>query len=710
MAILENIRKRTTVLILIIGMALFAFVISGVFTSNDFAGGAKMGSAVAEVNGESISIDDFRKEVETASRRFGPSFSSTQLVNQVYDQQIRKTILDQQFEDLGIEVESDQIIDFVRTSGYAQIPEFQDENGIFNAEVFRSTIADWSVNDPLRYDAWLQDEQRIIQLAKERLYFNLIKGGVGATLTEGEFDYQMANEKVDIQYVRVPYNSIADSTIQVSKSDIQAFVSNHQEDFKQEKARDIRFVYFEEKASAEDEKAVEDAITALLSDTVEYVQESNSTDTIPGFRNTQDMAAFLDRNSDTKYDTIYQPKTALPAIAADTLMALAIGEIYGPYRDGDFFRVSKVMDKKPEGSVKSSHILFAYEGAQRAGANVTRTKEEAEAAANDMLTEARKADANFATLARENSDDPTAVQRSGDIGYYTLADIGLAENYRNFLFEHDLDEIGMVETPFGFHIIKIDDKQDLVQVATLSREVAPSEETINTLFTDATKFEMASIDAEPENFGTIAAESSYTTRPVNRIKEMDENLPGLSSQRGIVQWAFNDDTEVGDIKRFNVNNGYAVVQLVKKYKEGLMSPEDASTAALPRIRKELKAEQIIAANQNKSMEAIASDNSVAQSNASALTMKSPTLPGAGREPLVVGTAFALAQDGTSGLIKGETGVFKIKVTKREVAPNVDNFSTYANTLRTNAANRVNGEVFNALKEGAEIEDKRATFY
>ncbi|MGB5357520.1 MAG: SurA N-terminal domain-containing protein, partial [Eudoraea sp.] len=66
MAILENIRKRTTVLILIIGMALFAFVISGIFTSNDMAGG-KVGSSVGEINGEEISIDQFRRKVERAS-------------------------------------------------------------------------------------------------------------------------------------------------------------------------------------------------------------------------------------------------------------------------------------------------------------------------------------------------------------------------------------------------------------------------------------------------------------------------------------------------------------------------------------------------------------------------------------------------------------------------------------------------------------------
>jgi len=707
MAILENIRKRTTVLILIIGLALFAFVISGVFSSNNFAGGGKVGSAVAEVNGESISIDDFRRQVETASRQFGPNFSSTQLVNTVYDREVRKTILNQQFEDLGIDVESDQIIEFVKTSGYAQIPDFLDENGIFNEDVFKSAIADWKVNDPLRYEAWLQDEQAIIEAAKERLYFNLIKGGVGATLTEGEFDYKLANEKVDIQYVRVPYTSIADSTIEVSKSEIQAYISNHQKEFEQERARDVRFIYFEEKPSAEDENAVKEAITSLLGDTVEYNEDNDTTDTIPGFRSTTDMAAFLDRNSDTKYDTIYKRKNELPAIAADTLMAMSVGEVYGPYKDGNFFKVSKVMDRKANGTVKASHILFTWEGAERANPSITRTKEEAEAKAKEILAEAKKEGAIFTSLAREHSDGPSAP-RGGDLGYFEEG--VMADEFNDFCFGNPVGTIGLVETQFGFHVIKVDDKQDVLRVATLSREIEPSEETINTLFTNATKFEMSALDAEPENFGDIARESSYTVRPVNKIKEMDENLPGLGSQRSIVQWAFNEETSVGDIRRFNVNNGYAVVQLTKKYKKGLMTPEDASATALPEIRKELKAERIMAANQGKAMDAIASDNNVSLSSATSVTLKAPTLAGAGREPLVVGTAFALNQDQTSGLIKGESGVYMVKVTKKEDAPAMENFSTYANSLRTSAANRVNTGVYNALKDKAEIEDNRAVFY
>ncbi|NDV44268.1 peptidylprolyl isomerase [Flagellimonas sediminis] len=706
MAILESIRKRTTVLILIIGLALFAFVISGVFKSDGFGGG-KVGSSVAEVNGEDISIEDFRSKVETASRSYPPSFTSMQLVNMVYDQEVRKAILNQQFQDLGIDVESDQIIEFVKTSGYAQIPDFQDENGIFNEEVFKNAIADWRANDPLRYDAWLQDEKAIIEAAKERMYFNLIKGGVGATLAEGKFDYKLANDKVDMQFVRIPYVSIPDSTIEVSKEQIQAYIDDHKALFEQNVARDIRFVFFEEKPSATDESNVKAEITALLDDTVEYSQGSDSYDTVPGFRTTKDMVAFLDRHSDTKFDTIYKAKNELPSSVADTLMAMGVGEIYGPYKDGDYYKLSKVMGKKPNGTVKASHILISWAGAERVSPTVTRTKEEAEAKAKELLAEAKKEDAVFTALARDNSDGPSAP-RGGDLGYFQEGI--MADAFNDFCFNNAVGTIGLVETQFGYHIIKVDDKQDIIQVATLARELEPSEETINAIFTDATKFEMASMDSEPENFGDIARESSFTVRPVNKIGEMDENLPGLGAQRSVVQWAFNEDTNVGDIRRFNVTNGYAVVQLTKKYKKGLMSTEDASVMALPEIRKEIKAERIIAANKGKALETIASDNNVSLSTASAVTIKSPTLPGAGREALVVGTAFALDQGQTSNLIEGETGVFMVKVTKKEAAPEVDNFTTYANSLRSSAAARVNGAVYNALKDKAEIEDNRGIFY
>ena len=130
MAILENIRKRTTVLILIIGLALFAFVISDVLTRGGM-GGPKMGSSVGEVNGEPISIEEFRKSMEVASNQ--SQATSTQIVNAVWDREVRTAILNQQFEELGLEIESDQVLELIRNNpNFAQNPQFLDENGFFD--------------------------------------------------------------------------------------------------------------------------------------------------------------------------------------------------------------------------------------------------------------------------------------------------------------------------------------------------------------------------------------------------------------------------------------------------------------------------------------------------------------------------------------------------------------------------------------------------
>ena len=706
MAILENIRKRTTVLILIIGLALFAFVISGVFTSGDLGGG-KVGSSIAEINGEEISIDDFRQKIDIASRRSAPNTSTMQTVNQVWDQEVRNTILGQQLDGLGIDIEQDQIMNYIGTlPGYSQSPQFQNESGVFDQNKFREFISDLKINNPAQYDLWLQDEKSIIQSAKQQTYFNLIKAGVGATLKEGELDYRLANDKIDIKYVRIPFTSIADTTIIVSKSEIQTYINAHKEDFKQEPARDIQFVYFEEKPSAADEKAVEDAITKLMDDTVEYNAQSDKNDTLRGFRATTDVAAFLDRNSDVKFDTIYKAKKELPAKFADTLMTLQVGELYGPYRDGDFFKVSKMVDRKADGSVKASHILIGYEGAERANPDVKRTKEEAEVEAKRLLREARKKDAKFVELARDNSDGPSAPN-GGDLGYFQEG--RMVPKFNDFAFGNKVGAIGLVETDFGFHVIKVDDKEDIVQIATLAREIEPSEETVNTLFTDATKFEMESISSE-KAFSDLAKESEYAVRPVNKIKATDENLPGLSAQRSIVQWAFREDTKLGEIKRFDLASGYAVAQLTKTYDEGLMSVEDASPTVLPKIRKERKATQIISANKGKSIDDLAKDNGVSASTATALTVKSPTIPGSGSEPAIVGTAFAMQEGATSELLEGNSGIFMLTVTKKIAAPKLDNYSTYATAVKTTRESQVNTAVYNALMEASEIEDQRAVFY
>ncbi|MGA9237630.1 peptidylprolyl isomerase [Robiginitalea sp.] len=706
MAILEKIRKRTTVLILIIGLALFAFVISGIFTGPGL-GGTKVGSAVGEVNGEAISIDEFRQKMEFASGQFGDQATSTQIVNTVWDREIRSTVLKQQFEELGLDIEQDQIMELIRNNpSFTQNPQFLDENGFFDETAFRNFIADLRINAPQQYNLWLENERALIESAKEQRYFDLIGAGVGATLKEGELEYHLANDRVDIRYVRVPYSSIPDSTVNISKEEIAAYIKEHEDDFQQEASRDIRYVYFEEKASQADEAAIVTAMTELLGDRMEYLEEYDSTATIPGFRNTPDVAAFLDRYSDTKYDTLYKAASELPAQYADTIFSLNSGEVYGPYRDGNYYRVTRMIDRKPAGSVKASHILITWQGAERANPEITRTREEAAEKAEELLEEAQKDDVIFAELARDNSDGPSGP-RGGDLGYFEEGI--MTPKFNDFAFGNPVGTIGLVETEFGYHIVRVDDKRDMVRIANFSRMIEPSEETVNTLFTEATTFEMAVTD-DKKGYAEKAAENNYQVRPVNKLKAMDENLPGLGAQRRIVQWAFNEETAVGDVRRFDLNNGYAIAQLTATHREGLMPVEDASVQVLPILRKQRKAEQIISGNQGKSMEEIASANGVSVASASALNAKSPTIAGAGREPMVVGTAVIMDAGKTSNLIEGESGVFKFEVTAKEEAPTMENYAPYALNLQNGLRGRVSSEVYNALKEKAEIEDNRSVFY
>lgn len=706
MAVLEKIRQRTTVLILIIGMALFAFVISGVFT-NSGASGPTAGSAIGSVNGEDISVDEFRQKLEGAAQRSGANATTVQLVNQVWNSELRATLLGQQIENLGISVEGDQIMNFIKnTPTYSQQPLFQDQNGVFSESVFIASVADWKVNNPERYALWLEDEAVIMQSAKEQMYFNLIKGGLSTTLEEGAFDYRLSNDKIDISYVRMPFSAVPDSTISVSASEIEAYIKEYPAMFKQEPARDVRLVYFEEKASAADEAAVKASILSLLSDSEVYNEQTDSTEKVSGFVSSKDMAAFLERHSDETFDTIYKTNNQIVSSFRDSITGLNIGEIFGPYKEDNAFKVSKLTGKKTNGAVKASHILIAYVGAERVSPAVTRTKDEARTKANELLREARKTATVFAELARDNSDGPTAT-RGGDLGFFQEG--SMTPKFNDFVFSNKVDAIGLVETEFGFHIVRVDDKQDIFQIATLSRDIEASEETVNEIFTQATKFEMDVVNA-PKEFVAIAKNENYDVKTVDKLLVMDENLPGLSAQRSIVQWAFNEDSDLGAIKRFNVNSGYVVVQLTARYRSGTMTVADASRIALPAIRKEKKAAWIIKNKGAQNIEDFAASSGQSVETASALNLKNPTIPGAGSEPFVVGKAFNLSAGETSSLLVGETGVYLVKLTQKNEAVTLDNYSTYAASLNANIQNGGFFSSYNALKEVAEIEDNRAVFY
>ena len=334
----------------------------------------------------------------------------------------------------------------------------------------------------------------------------------------------------------------------------------------------------------------------------------------------------------------------------------------------------------------------------------TQTETEAKATADSLLAVLKKDRSKFPEFVKEFSSDQGSVENEGRYDWHPYNT--MVEEFNNFEFEGKVGDIGVVKTIFGFHIIEIEgqkDKKRAVKVGTISRKIEPSEATINKVFRDASKFE---VDVVKNDFQELATESNYTVRPINGIKVLDENISGLGSQRQIVRWAFNADTEIGDISRFSIPSGYAIVQVVAKHDKGLMAVEDASATVLPIIRKEKKAQIIKNRNTTSTLEDVAAAENTSVKSASAITMKSPTISGAGREPMVVGAAFGLEEGEVSGLIEGERGVYMVQVTKVTPAVELDNYQAAANRVEQRKTSAVNSKVFNALKAAADIEDDR----
>jgi len=364
----------------------------------------------------------------------------------------------------------------------------------------------------------------------------MVKAGLVGTVAEGELEHNLLGNKVDLKLVQIPYTSIVDSTVAVSKSEISSYIKDHKDQFTVEASRDIKYVEFKETASVEDENTIKGQLTYLLKNREEYNATTKETETITGFVKASNSEAFVNANSDIKFDARFVFKSGLPKVAADAIYNLNIGETYGPYKDGAYYKLSKLVAvKQIPDSAKVRHILIPFLGARSAGPDVTKTEEQAKATA-DSLTKILKGNrSKFSEFVKSFSSDQGSVNKEGRYDWHPYNT--MVPEFNAFEFEGKKGDLGVVKTAFGFHIIEIEgqkNKSKAVQVATIARKIEPSEATVDKVFRDASNFE---INAGKKDFEEVAKASNYSVRPVNDIKILDENIPGVGSQRPIVRWA-----------------------------------------------------------------------------------------------------------------------------------------------------------------------------
>ena len=685
MAVLSKIRQRTGLLIIVIGFCLLAFLVGDAFQSGTFGSDA---NEIGSVNGTDIPTQEFLQKVAMAEKQ-GQGISNTQAFNSTWEQEVRSIILSEEFEKLGLKVGDEQFINVIKQNpNFAQNPQFLNAAGLFDENKFKEFLK--SIKNAPNQEQWLQwkaFEGNIEKYTVEQMYNTMIKSGVYTTKAEGKLAYKLEADKVDFDYVMVPFSSINDDQVKVTDAEIIDFMKKSPKKYKSDNTTSIDFVLFENKPSKEDELAMSSKINELKTK----------------FDSVSNVGKFVNENSDIKFDSTYLAKKDLPLEFQEQLFNLPAGSVFGPYVHNGHQCLSRMIGRKANATAKASHILLAYKGAPQSAA--TRTKEEAQALANSLLAQAKANPDGFGMLAMTNSDDPGSKNNGGE--YDNITPGQMVPTFNDFVFNNPVGSIGVVETDFGFHVIKVSGKNDAVLMGTVAQKIQPSDATIDATYTKASQFESDAL--ENKDFAALAKKSGVEVVNANNIKAFDEYVQGLGSQREIVRWSFSSDTDINSVKRFETTQGFVIAKLKDKNETGLLPIELAKQSVEPLLKNKKKAELIKKKMNGNTLESIAKSSGASVLPATGVSLKTPVIPNIGSEPKVVGKAFNLASGKTSEIIEGNAGMYMIKGKSVIKAADLPSYTTYINQDRTQNQSYSVSKAYTALKDKAEIKDNRGNF-
>ncbi|RBW62357.1 peptidylprolyl isomerase [Tenacibaculum sp. E3R01] len=704
MAILSKIRERSMFLILVIGLALFAFVLDP-STISDFFNASKV-NEVGDVNGESISRQEFAEALDAYKKQTGNRVSEMQAAKTVWNNLLRQKIYKSQLEEAGITVGEADIMQALFDSPTVQGDQRFQTSGIFDKSKLKEHLATIKDANNDEWRAWQNYMVSLRDNLEKTTYDNLVSSGLGASLKEGEGQYLTENTKVSGKYVYVPYTSIADSTVTVKKSDVKAYIESHKNQYQVEASRDVKFVKFDIVPTLEDEEAIRAEVAKLIEDS----EDPNNRNILKGLKNTTDYVAFLeDAKSDISLDDNFKFKAQVPQGIADKLFEGKEGEVFGPYKDNDYFKLSKItkITQLPD-SVQSRHILIPFIGANPSGYEPTKNEADAKIMADSLLTVLKADSSKFEDLAKELSSDKGSADKGGFYDWFGYN--RMVPEFRDFAFEGKKGDMGVVKTVFGFHIIKIENQknfQPAMKLATFGKKIEASEATENTIFQNAETFALNLTNGK--KYIDLVKEKSLTSLPAVGLKVLDENVPGIGNERAIITWAFGKDVEVGNFKRFDVDGGYVVVMLTDKTSKGLMSVDKAVQSVRPIILNEKKAEMISSKMSGATLEDIAKSSGQTIRGAVDVNLQSPSLSGVGYEPKIIGAMINAKENKVYTKVVGDRGVYAFVTEKKELPTALPNYDTYRKRIANNRKNKT-FQMYEAVKKAADINDSVGSFY
>ncbi len=699
MSVLQKIREKTYLVLIFVGLGIGLFVLD----PSSFFGNKRGDTFVGIIAGEKVEGQDFELKVQEALDNYKANYQSANIDeatkeairNQTWEQQIQEIVLGGQHEKLGITVSSEELFDMVQgpnpsqqvrqAFGNPQTGEFNPGNVI----AFLKRMEEDESGDTKK--RWLAFEKDLKKQQVFTKYNTLVKKGLYVTTAEAKSDNVAKNKMANIRFVAKRYAALTDTNITVTDAEVKTWyaANNYKEEYKQEKAVDLKYVTFDIKPSDEDNQEAKKWIDKT---TEEFKLTSNDT-------------LFININSDNKYKPLWLAENALPA-AIDTLKKAAPGTIAGPYLDGESWKVSKLTGSKMAcDSVKARHILLKVEGGNN---------EQVKATA-DSLKKVIKQKNNFAELAKVLSTDAGSGAQGGDLGWFK--ENVMVAPFNDACFNGKKGDMTIVESQFGIHLIEIMDKgkeSRRLSIATVERKTEPSDKTFQTIYAKASDFSHKNRTLEA--FDAAAAEAGYNVRLAPNIKPMDAKIAGLDNPRVVIMWAFNT-AKKGDVAEevYEIGDKYVVAAVSEKYEKGFKPLESIKEEVQAEAKKDKKAEKIIAEIEaalaaKPSAEDLANKLNTPLETAQMVVFNASSVPGMGKEPAVVGVVAALKAGQVSKPIKGLSGVYVVYVDNVTEAPEVTDFTPSKKQLEQALWGRADYEVYEALKDNADVVDNRVKFY
>lgn len=706
MALIGDIRKRSGLLVIIIGVALAAFVLGDFFSNRSPQRGTNL---IAEINGEKILGTEFNQRVEQnlETQRLNMGKESLtpeeqfQIRQQTWEQVVNETLLKEEVEELGIRVTTEELDDLVRGNDpHAYIRQsFSDpQTGQFDPANVINFLQNLDNVDPQMRQRYLSIEKAIKEDRLNTKYRNLISKAYYVPKAFAERDHINRSTTADVRYYSLSYNNVVDSLITITDEDRKKFFNDNKHKYQQEASRDIEYVTFEILPSADDREKITREVNSLYA---EFTQVENVKD-------------FVNSVSDERYDSTWFKRGMLPYQLDSIMFDSPVGTTFGPYIENNMYQMARLVDTqtRPD-SLRASHILITYQGTNVNPAN-TLTREQAQAKADSVFNIVKNNNAKYEELAASLNDDQTAAATNGDLNWFN--DGAMVPAFNNAVLEGKIGEVKVVETQFGFHIIKITGKTTpvkKVRVALVKRLIEPGNRTKQEMYTTASKF--ASEAEDLEGFNKLVEETQLSKRLAERITPDQNALPGLPSAREIVRWAFDAKTEAGDVSNVFDHEGRYIVAVVKDVREkGTPTLEQVKEFIEPLVIRDKKAEKMIETI-NQEIKTVGDLEKMypalaMKADTNQVSYSASTLPGFGKEDDVLGVLPNLKEGEMSKPIKGTQGVFVLVVDKINPAQPKDDYTTEQRMMKNAFATRSQREISEALKKKAEIEDNRLFFY